>query len=112
MTESAFMGTLRITALLAYGLQIRFLVELGPVAVESFYEFEQTVESDRFNQIGVRAQFIGAINIRRLLRGSEDDNRQAFEAIVSAAKPGQHLQAAAAGQLQIEQNKGRDRKFL
>jgi hypothetical protein len=84
------------------------LVVTKPPAFKELGDFQGVSEGVRFLDVGVGAEFVGALNIVGIGGGTVDNDHQLLEGRL-LAEPVQHFEAASLGELKIEQNQARER---
>jgi putative exosortase-associated protein (TIGR04073 family) len=77
---------------------------------EGFDGFEEVVEFDGFDEVGVGADLVSAVDIGFFAGGSKDGNGEALDAGLPA-DPGDDFEAVPAGHFEIEQDETGERKF-
>src|SRR5882672_10735707 len=89
--------------------ELWLLVQHEPVEVDVLDHLDQRLEPDRLGQVRVDSEVVGAIDVHRLPRGGQHDHREPPDRRL-LAQPGQHLQARAPRELQVEQHEDGQRE--
>ena len=66
------------------------------------------IEPDGLDEVGGRAELVGPRDVARLPGAGQDDDRDPVE-FRPGADPGEDLEPRPAGELQVEQDEGRER---
>src|SRR5436190_10994605 len=93
-------------------LKLRLGAFQTPVVGDSFKQVFDRAEIHRLDHIGVGAQFVSMIDIGRIFRGRNNDDRYSTEGSIAALHPFQDLEATATRHADVHHDQFRQRKNI
>ena len=78
--------------------------------LKEFGQIDGGLEVDFFDEEGVCAECVGAIDVAQLVRGGEDDDGQVSKTVLFA-NPGENFEAGYAREFEVQEDENRERVF-